>query len=75
MDIGPGQKETMQLPAGQETVFSHNRPVTYQLVTSGGSVIEVELPSGTEIKVTSAGDIKEINVSIFDSPTGPSEIV
>ncbi|MGM8796946.1 hypothetical protein [Enterobacter asburiae] len=75
MEIGPGQKGTMQLPIGQETVFSHNRPVTYQFVTNEGSVIEVEVPGGTEIKVTSAGDIKTINVNIFDSPTGPTEIV
>ncbi|MFP2273199.1 hypothetical protein ACLEXX_01850 [Enterobacter ludwigii] len=75
MEIGPGQKGTMQIPLGKETVFSHNRPVTYLLVTSGGSIIEVELPGGAEIKVTSAGDIKAINVSIFDSPTGPTEIV
>ena len=75
MDIGPGEKGYMQLPIGEETIFSHNKPVTYQVVTSEGSIIEVELPSGVEFKVTSAGDIKSVNISIFYSPTGPVELI
>lgn len=75
MEIKPGEAGRMDIPLGKETVFTHNKPVTYQVATSGGSLIEVELPGGVEFKVTSAGDIKSITVNIFDSPNGPIEIV
>lgn len=75
MEIGPGEKGSMELPLGKETVFIHNRPVTYQVVTSAGTLIEVALPGGVEFKITSAGDIESVNVNIYDSPKGPSEIV
>lgn len=75
MEIGPGEKGSMELPLGKETVLIHNRPVTYQVETTAGTIIEVSLPGGVEFKITSAGDIRAVTVNIYDSPKGPSEIV
>lgn len=75
MKLGAGEKGTMSFPVGKEVVFTHNKPVTYQVITSGGSRIEVELPAGVEIKLTNLGDIENVNINFFDSPNGPTEIV
>lgn len=75
MEIGPGEKGSIELPLGEKTALKHNRPVTYQVETVGGSLIEVEVPGGVEFNITSAGDIKAVNVNIYDAQRGPSEVV
>lgn len=75
MIIEPDNSGTFELKTGKTNKFHHNKPVTYRIVTEEGSLIEVNLPAGIEISVTSAGDIKNIDIMIHDSPSGPQEIV
>jgi len=75
MEIKPGETGSMKLAIGEETIINHNRPALYQVVTSGGSVIEVELPGGVDFKIKNEGDIASIKLILFDAPSGPTEIV
>lgn len=75
MIIEPGNSGNFELKTGKTNKFNHNKPVTYRIVTEKGSLIEVNLPAGGDIAVTSAGDIRNIDVMIHDSLTGPQEIV
>lgn len=75
MEINPGEKASMTLEQGKQKTFSHNKPVLYQVVTTGGSIVEVQLPAGVELKIISAGDIDTININIYESQTGPKEII
>lgn len=74
MIIEPGSSGTFELDTGVTNKFHHNKPVTYRIVTVEGSLIEVNLPTGGEMSVTSAGDIKNIDVIIHDHLSGPKEI-
>ncbi|MFZ4831544.1 hypothetical protein [Rouxiella sp. Mn2063] len=75
MNIEPGKTGTMKVENGRLIRYSQNKPVTYQFFTRDGSTIEVDLPAGVEIRVISNGDISNINISVFESPSGPTEIV
>lgn len=75
MKIEPGEKGTFTIENGKRTTFSHNHPVTYEIITANGSIIEVSLPAGVELHLTPNGDITAINTNIYDGPRGPSEII
>lgn len=75
MDIKPGETGKMELPVGKPMSFNHNKPVTYKVITVGGSVMEVLLPGGVDLNVLNAGDLASVILTINDSPTGPTEIV
>ena len=75
MKLMPGEVGSMNIELGKQTIFKRNRPLAYEIVTVNGSVIEVTLPAGIDLLLTSQGDIKEINIKVFDSPTGPQEAV
>lgn len=75
MEIGPGESGSFEIESGKRTTFTHNRPVKYEIITTEGSIIEVTLPAGVELHLTPHGDIKAINMSHYDAPSGPSEII
>lgn len=75
MKIESGESASMKIEQGRKTIFNHNRPVGYKIITNDGSTIELTLPAGTELHVTCHGDIKEINTSIYDHPKGPEKVI
>lgn len=75
MKLMPGEVGSMNIECGKQAIFKRNRPLTYDIVTVNGSVIEVTLPAGIDLFLTSQGDIKEINIKVFDAPAGPQEAV
>ncbi|MGX9463619.1 hypothetical protein ACWXWU_20780 [Shewanella sp. A14] len=63
--------ESIKLEVGEERIIQVNAPVEAELKTNSGSIIRVTITPNNPLRITSQGDIIEVNINVTENSIKP----
>ena len=74
MVIEPGEVQSIPTEIGKPHRIRPNRAVEFVFTLSDGSTIKGITPAGEELEFTNNGDIVDIKINVYDTPSGPRSV-
>ena len=74
MVIEPNDVQSFPIEIGKPNKFYPNRAVEFVFTLKDGSTIKGIAPAGENLEFTNNGDIVDIKINVYDTPSGPRSV-
>ncbi|KLW70123.1 hypothetical protein [Enterobacter sp. BIDMC99] len=74
MVIEPNDVQSFPIEIGKPNKFYPNRAVEFVFTLKDGSTIKGIDPAGEDLEFTNNGDIVDIKINVYDTPSGPRSV-
>ncbi|EMG7934190.1 hypothetical protein V5M84_002263 [Enterobacter hormaechei] len=74
MVIEPKDVQSFPIEIGKPNKFYPNRAVEFVFTLKDGSTIKGIAPAGEDLEFTNNGDIVDIKINVYDTPSGPRSV-
>lgn len=74
MVIEPNDVHSFPIEIGKPNKFYPNRAVEFVFTLKDGSTIKGIAPAGEDLEFTNNGDIVDIKINVYDTPSGPRSV-
>ncbi|HIH6744492.1 TPA: hypothetical protein ACYRWO_000951 [Enterobacter hormaechei] len=74
MVIEPNDVQSFPIEIGKPNKFYPNRAVEFVFTLKDGSTIKGIAHAGEDLEFTNNGDIVDIKINVYDTPSGPRSV-
>ena len=74
MVIEPNDVQSFPIEIGKPNKFYPNGAVEFVFTLKDGSTIKGIAPAGEDLEFTNNGDIVDIKINVYDTPSGPRSV-
>ncbi|WP_431643205.1 hypothetical protein [Enterobacter hormaechei] len=74
MVIEPGEVQSIPTEIGKPHRIRPNRAVEFVFTLKDDSIIKGIAPAGEDLEFTNNGDIVDIKINVYDTPSGPRSV-
>ncbi|WP_406626854.1 hypothetical protein RHN95_14045 [Enterobacter kobei] len=74
MVIEPGEVQSIPTELGKPHKLYPNKAVEFVFTLKDGSTIKGIAPAGEDLEFTNHGDIVDIKINVYETPSGPRPV-